>query len=154
MAGGRITDWIGYDHHASPPGITMQIWYEKPPSGRDFFRFFYTTSDNNVAIRSCPASFFNSISIYTAGGGFGITTIPQVQKLNTDQNYMNGAVGYPVAWQTDCRPYYNSSTGIGGDWLVNNIDTAIVQTSHKLFTYGGYEVQVSTNVKRCLHWYS
>lgn len=151
MTGGRITDWIGYDHHASS-SIVIQVWYEKPPTGRDFFRFFYTSSDYNEAVSHLPTGFISLITIYNSGGGFGITTKPQVQKLNTDTSYMNGAVGYSVAWQTDCRPYYNSSTGIGGAWLVNNVDTAIVHVSHKDFSYNGKTVLFSTNFKRCLHW--
>lgn len=60
MAGGRITDWIGYDHHASS-SIVLQVWYENPPTGRDFFRFFYTSSDYNETVSHLPTNFIFTI---------------------------------------------------------------------------------------------
>ena len=150
MGGGRIKDWIGYDHSASNK-IKLQLWYEKPPSGRDFFRFFYTTSDNNQIIKRASKNFIKSITIIYNGLMF--TTYPKTSNLNTDYNYMMGAVGFPVAFQTDCRPI--AGNGLNMNMITTYVDSCLVQVNHSLILDSNnvaISLKAQNSMKRCLHW--
>ena len=122
MGGGRIKDWIGYDHsYVENPKI--QVWYENPPTGQDFFRFFYTTTDNNKSISNL--TWVSSIKIFMNDGSLKYKSYRISQKLNTNQpDMVLNHTGFTEAYHTDWRTIGdNVAYNI---FLRDNIDSVVV----------------------------